>query len=112
MVLHSASRLGVLSYLYQQRHEIAYAIGVIAEIPIAVCNSDYHPNNNLVIVTSDDETPGTPPAIISAREIQLFIVTALDHVHPSRTMALVTHDSPMIERRYSSPALSIFHPPS
>jgi len=112
MVLHSVGRLGVLSYLYQQRHEIAYAIGIIAEIPIAMCNSDYHSNNDLVIVAHDEETSTTPPAVISSKEIQLFFVSALDHLQPSNSLALITHDSPVVEKRYSPPSLSIFHPPS
>jgi hypothetical protein len=112
MVLHSASRLGVLSYFYQQRHEIAYAIGLIAEVPIAMCSSDYHVSNDLVIVSHDDATGTVPPAIISAKEIQLFFVNTLDDVRPSRSIAIITHESPFIEKRYSPPALSIFHPPS
>lgn len=41
MTLHCASRLGVVSYLYENRLEIAYQIGLIAEIPIAMCAGDY-----------------------------------------------------------------------
>lgn len=111
MVLHSASRLGVLSYLYKQRHEIAYAVGIIAEVPMAMCNSDYHFTNDLVIVAAEDDAGTIPPAIVNAKEIQLFFVNTIS-IDSQRQISQVVHESTVIVQRYSPPALSIFHPPS
>ena len=111
MVLHSASRLGVLSYLYQQRREIAYAVGIIAEIPIAMCSSDYDLNSGLSIVSADKSDLSTPPALIEAKEIQLFFSRHLSFNNPNRSESKI-NEVFLIEAKYSSPPLSIFHPPS
>ena len=71
MITHCAGRLGFLSYLYQQRHEIANALGLIEEKPIAVCGSEFQPDANLVF-TADETNESVPPQLIEVREIQLF----------------------------------------
>lgn len=111
MMLHSASRLGVLSYLYQQRHDIAYAVGLIAEIPIAMCNSDYDFGSGLVIVSANGSDHSLPPQSLQAREIQLFVNEFIGFIEPRRLEFKI--DQPfLVESAYSSPPLSIFHPPS
>ena len=111
MVLHSASRLGVLSYVYSQRHEIAYAIGLIAEIPIAMCSSDYHFNSGFTVVNADHSDLSTPPVLIEAKEIQLFFSELLNLNDPERSECK-NAKAFQVETTYSSPPLSIFHPPS
>lgn len=111
MVLHSASRLGVLSYLYQQRHEIAYAVGIIAEIPIAMCSDDYDFNPGLSIVSADESDLSTPPALVQAKEIQLYFSELHNLNDPKRSESKITAAF-QVEVTYSSPPLSIFHPPS
>src|SRR6188768_2953536 len=71
MVLHCASRLGVLSYLYENRNHIANTIGLISEVPIAMCSSDYDFNEGLHIQTADAH-PSAPASFLTAHEITLF----------------------------------------
>jgi hypothetical protein len=71
MMLHCASRLGVISYLYQQRHQIAYQVGLIAEIPIALCDSDHDFSGELKIQHHDNDEK-LPATFTQAPEIQLF----------------------------------------
>ncbi|HTF19003.1 MAG TPA: hypothetical protein VK658_13070 [Chryseolinea sp.] len=113
MVLHNASRLGVISYLYQQRHEIAYAMGIIAEIPIAMCSHDFDFNQGLTIHENQDSDATVPPILAQAQEIHLFINAPWDLVidprRPILSHELRTH---FREDSYATPSLSIFHPPS
>lgn len=109
MMLHSASRLGVLSYVYQQRHVIAEAIGLIAEVPIAMCDSSYHLSNELQVVAHDSDTESVPPSIL-AHEIQLFFTDVLSLASPDRLL-LPSQSTALIETAYSSPPLPIQHPP-
>lgn len=113
MVLHSASRLGLVSYLYQQRHEIAYTLGLVSEVPIAMCNSDYGLNDNLVIQEHKTTDNNLPPTIAHAPEIHLIVqqLAAFD-LNIYRSVAQVAHPLYLNESNYSSPPLSIFHPPS
>lgn len=71
MITHCAGRLGFLSYLYQQRHEIANALGLMEEMQIAVCGSEFQPEANLVF-SADDTDESVPPQLVEVREIQLF----------------------------------------
>src|SRR6187402_1687784 len=74
MVLHCAGRLGVLSYLYKNRLEIANAVGLISEIPIALCSSDYDSDGRLTIHLPDADR-SLPVHFLSAQEIILFMHT-------------------------------------
>ncbi|MFN8342807.1 MAG: hypothetical protein U0V64_14180 [Cyclobacteriaceae bacterium] len=71
MVLHCSSRLGVLSYLYQQRHVIAITLGLSTETPIASCGSYYHAGQELIVPDSGHSEAA--PAVLSlAQSIDLF----------------------------------------
>jgi hypothetical protein len=111
MMLHCSSRIGFLSYLYQQRHEIAYTIGLIAEVPIALCSSDYDFDPALKI-QAQDESDQTLPSVFQAREIQLFFSKQSIDVEPELSIICENQIPGVIEKTYFPPALSIFHPPS
>lgn len=72
MALHCAGRLGILSSLYAQRYQYAFAFGMIDEIPIAVCDSKTDVHKNLYVAT-DDASHETPAKIMHASEINLFV---------------------------------------
>lgn len=113
MVLHSASRLGVLSYLYEQRGEIAYALGLLSEEPIAECGHDYDFGSGLKIMAAEDHQGTLPPAVLQAKEITLFIDDTFSSGAPiGRLVTDTTHSSPFIQTAYATPSLSIFHPPA
>jgi hypothetical protein len=111
MMLHCASRIGFLSYLYQQRHELAYTIGLIAEVPIALCSSDYDFDSGLKI-RAQDESDQSLPTVFQAREIQLFFFRQNIEVNPELSLICENQIPGVIEKSYYPPSLSIFHPPS
>jgi hypothetical protein len=112
MVLHSASRVGFLSYLYQQRHQIAYSLGFIEEVPVAVCNSEYDFNQGLAIESADDSESNLPAAMLLANEIHLFFIKHTVDIHPQLSFLRENTIPGVVEKIYLPPTLSIFHPPS
>lgn len=112
MMLHCASRLGVLSYLYQERHSIAHAMGLIQEIPIALCSSDYDFNQGLIIQDHGD-SENLPVTFGDAREIILFAPnndfdnTCYSHHYLAGTL----NQPPYLAMASPSPHFKIFQPP-
>ena len=110
MTLHCASRLGFLDQLYKNRHKIAYTMGLIAEIPIAMCNRDYDFNDALVIEIDDNES--LLYGFLSANEINLFYketILSVSHCLPFITCLI---KKPFLSGKYSSELFPVFHPPS
>jgi hypothetical protein len=109
MVVHSASRFGALSFLYEKRHTIAYSIGLIAEIPIAMCNSDYDFGKGLKI--EESQSQHAMPVCMQAHEINLFYVSHLSLAEPKKV--LLSLDQIITDSgNYSLTArASVFHPP-
>jgi hypothetical protein len=111
MMLHSASRLGLLSRLYEERHSIALTVGLIAEIPIASCSSDYDFNTGLHVQYDDENSPAR--ALVQAHEINLFLPA--DGL--ARTLEANPHlmgllsSSPYTPMAIQDPSLDIFQPP-
>ena len=113
MVLHCASRLGFISYLYSNRHDIAYSVGLIAEIPIAICSSDSAlPDAPLIIEYPQDADTSVPVHFGQAKEIVLFLDTHQTNSVGSLRHTIVEHNTTKGQHFYASPHFSIFHPPS
>jgi hypothetical protein len=111
MMLHCASRLGLLDYLYQQRHQLAYHAGLISELPIAICSSDHHLTHDLVIIHQDSDQH-VPVSLSHAAEIILFFESqALQLDLPDCIIVDEKHSGNVIMHN-SDNAKSIFHPPS
>jgi hypothetical protein len=111
MLLHCSSRLGVLSYLYKNRHEIAYTVGMISEMPIAFCSSDYEGERGLII-QHNDGSDHLPPVFAQAREINLFYHEVDFTLRPSYTLARQTHIGFIYPAPYPEPPSGVFHPPA
>jgi hypothetical protein len=111
MVLHCAGRLGLLNQLYQKRHAIAYSVGVTAEIPIAICSSDYSQTKSIVLVDHKDES-SFPARLVQAQEIILYFND--NNFEIKSTASLIeSHHQIILKDQYLPPLLSgIFHPPS
>lgn len=112
MVMHCASRLGVLSYLYSKRHDIAYRVGLIAQVPIAMCNGDYFTKQApLVIDDLDHADQQIPAPFPQAKEIFLFLQPTTNLVATDVPEIELNHYTAFQEGHYIPPSLSIFHPP-
>lgn len=111
MMLHCASRVGFLSYLYQQREQIAYSLGLIAEVPIAMCSGDYNSNVNLVITVSHDYSAAQPTLPV-ALEIKLFFVAAEVPVISVKEIVDNNGNTLRRSRPLHGCLPSIFHPPA
>lgn len=110
MVLHCASRLGILSYLYKNRNELAYVVGLISEVPIAICSSDYDFNEGLHIQHADTQ-PGTPVSFLTAPEITLFYIPPFSVDLHSNLVTEITA-FPVYKALASTTSLqAIFQPP-
>jgi hypothetical protein len=111
MILHCSSRLGVLSYLYENRHDIAYRVGLVAEIPIAICESNYNFSKGLIVQHNnvDDEAPAS---LTTAHEINLFFqFNASDLLSKCKFVNSATAPAPYMQRIYHSPFIKKFQPP-
>jgi hypothetical protein len=63
LMLHGLSQAGAISYLYQQRHALAFNLGLIAERSIPLCKSDYFQQTTLSQILSGELVPtGLAPA--------------------------------------------------
>jgi hypothetical protein len=111
MVLHCASRVGFLSYLYQQRQEIAYALGLITEIPIAMCSSDYDFNDDLVIHAPHHEN-SSGQTIPVALEITLFFSAITLSLTMPEKGEVVENQNFFCSRALTGCLQAIFHPPA
>ena len=110
MMLHCASRLGVLSYLYENRHEIAFNLGLLEEMPITRCESDHGFSTTLKIEHQESDKR-LPVNLNQAREIHLFIQTAGLHLRNENGILKEPAFTLFIETKYLSPILAIFRPP-
>ena len=110
MALHCASRLGFIDHLYNNRNEIAFTIGLIAEIPIAMCNSDYDFGKKIGIKTSENSHT-FPATVTKASHINLFIVQKYSHSHSLTLFLYKLSPITFIDLYKSALVKSVFHPP-
>ncbi len=110
MILHCAGKLGLLDSLYQQRHRIVYNLGLIAEIPIAICSGDYDFDDKLKFQSGDaDETE--IPISYQLRDITLFLVS--DDLNLNYELYILS-TAVNVQHKvnpYLSPTRAIFQPP-
>ena len=111
MTLHCACRLGILDQLYQKRNEIAYALGLIVEVPIAMCSSDYDFDQSLKITTTDS-SHSLPAHSIQTKEITLFFVTVYHYNVPQQVISPGGLAANQINLYDLDLVSSIFHPPA
>lgn len=111
MTLHCGCRLGFVDRLYQKRHEVAYAIGLIAEIPIAICSSGYDFGKELKIETQKTET-ALPVSFLQVQEISPFYHSARLELSANISVSLESFFL-FIETKFNNKIPdSVFHPPA
>ncbi|TXI71253.1 MAG: hypothetical protein E6Q41_00505 [Cyclobacteriaceae bacterium] len=102
----------MLAYLYQNRHEVAFTLGLIKEVPIAVCSTDYEGDKTLIVTAQDDTDKSLPATFSQAHEINLYFERSIFDNVPQFAW-LVSGRTPHIqETPYTSPLEDIFHPPT
>jgi hypothetical protein len=111
MTLHCACRLGFIDYIYNNRNEIGYALGLVSELRITVCSNNYNSGKNLRIVVGDSSS-STPNTVFKTEHINLFFVPLPWNPHTTREI----HNR---QSRFTVPnfyklqlVTSVFHPPS
>jgi hypothetical protein len=86
-VLHCASTLGFIDYIYNQRHDISIALGLIEEAPIALCGSRYeHPKTFEVADHKEHKSPKSHP---KAHQIKLFFTS----IHRIQKKPIASHQN-------------------
>ena len=113
MTLHCAYRIGLVTYLYQERHVIAQSLGFIEEVPIAVCGQKANNTRSLIIHEKTDQQNPIPVQLALTREIVLFFDSGNRILNPSIGSSPVkfignTRYQPFAHQDI---ALAIFQPP-
>ncbi len=111
MMLHCASRLKLVDTIYKNRNQIAYSIGLIAEIPIAMCDGKYDFGRGIVVNEQEHQT-SLPTTLSIAQEINLFHSLFNLTIIPRFVKIADTIWGSYTSKEYTSPAALIFHPPS
>ncbi len=111
MALHCGCRLGFLDLLYQRRHQIAQAFGVIEEIPMTMCNSDYDFEKGLKVEASNDSHSSLPLSHL-VKEINLFPISLFDYTTLTKSLLSSRILFWQTDQYSFILAISIFHPPS
>ena len=110
LVLHGAARLGLLDIVYQQRHAIAYQLGLISELPIAVCSGNYDFDAGLAIQQDDQDESGRPVSF-QVREMTLFITYEEISLLSHNCAELSAQRCGYVTMLYDCPNRAIFQPP-
>jgi hypothetical protein len=111
MALHCTCRLGFLDKLYQQRYTISYAIGLIEEIPIAMCNSNHDFGQGLMIDTQREDT-SLPTPLVQTHEINLFFSSVSTPQLHNNSITLELIFTLEEDNLIHSDFTSVFHPPT
>ena len=112
MVLHCGIRLGLVTWLYQNRQSIAYTFGFIEERQITMCSHEDDLDRAVEIKVSQDESDKIPVSVFQAREINLFLETDFIHSNPQYSLLRENQLPWVIESNYPIPQIHIFHPPA
>ena len=108
MTLHCCGRLGVISYLYANRSDIAYSLGMMAEKAISVCKSDHFQQSQLNLQPEKEKQ--FPFESVQAQEINLYCPPSVV-VISSPVQSIDKTVTRLIPKEYPSPYSDIFHPP-
>lgn len=110
-MLHCVSRLGVLSYLYEKRNDIAYAAGLISHVPITLCTEKHDVLKDLLKLNSDQERGEVPAKFPIAQDITLFPPTVPDYNQSAGLQGVEKKTKLYYQEDLSNYFQDIFHPP-
>ena len=110
MMIHCAGKLGVIDYLVEQQHQIAFALGIIDEVPIPMCNDNYS-HDGFTFDASVDAARVSDPGI-RIETINLFIVQITNHTFAPEKVFTATPEITLNELYAFSLVDSSFRPPA
>jgi len=111
LLAHFAAKLGIVSYLYQHRNSIAHSVGLIREIPIAICDQHYDFRTEIQFADTE-EKHSVPPPIALNKEVSLFLTPTVVTIVPNRVLLSSPFGVVQIGIPRAELSRSIFHPPS
>jgi hypothetical protein len=111
MVLHCSSKLGLLAYIYSHRSEIALSIGLIQELPISSCSSDFDFGSGKRLEVNE-ENQSLPLCFTQANEIILFFSFSTLPIPQNNFLSLQPTYGATEILFFSFAPSSIFHPPA
>lgn len=112
MMLHCSIRLGFFTWIYQNRLEIAFTLGLSDEKPITMCGHEYDVDRAVKIEVSQDNHDKLPINPFQVREINLFL--SMTETIPGRSGELllsVISNCTYQFSEYPDPGHSFFQPP-
>jgi hypothetical protein len=112
MVLHCSVRLGLATWIYQNRLAIAYSFGFLEERPITMCGHEHDLDRSVEIKVSHDESDKLPVSTFQVREINLFLEIDFSQHTPQYSLLRENQLPSIVEKDYPSPELPVFHPPA
>jgi len=107
MLVHCAGRLGFISFIYKQRNEIAFSMGLTAEKVIAICKGDYHQQFKL----ADHQGVNDTAPIAQAHEINLFFAIEITKATSNNFIEINTGINFYNSIQYNFHLPDIFRPP-
>ncbi len=112
MILHCSVRLGFVTWLYQNRQEIAYSFGFIEERVITMCSHEHDLDRAVEINIDHDGSDKLPVSTFQTREINLFFEIGTSKSNPQYALLWMNQLPTVIEKHYPLPEIVIFHPPA
>jgi type IV secretory pathway VirB3-like protein len=109
MMLHASSRLGVLTYFYQNKDRIAFSLGLASEPTITECSSEFYFADRLTIADNASETHSNILPI--AHEIHLFFVGAICFTLEPMTCSITLPAALTAPQLSEGVAASLLRPP-
>jgi hypothetical protein len=115
MTLHCAMTLGFIDYLYNERYEISMTLGLIEEVPIALCGSRYEAVKTFKNVNrenSRDNQKSLPGSTARLHSISLFVISDFCLDAFTAIQQRVMHPNCVANLYRFSHFHPVFHPPT
>jgi hypothetical protein len=101
----------VIDFLYIKRNHIAFSLGLLTEVPIAVCSGEYEFDRGLIMISQQNDSTSQMP-LAQAEEINLF-VSPVCVVSLTNTFTTFDQVVPVENKAPRDPhSISVFQPPA
>lgn len=111
LLIQGGVKLGLLDFLYEHRYLIAYEIGLIDEIPIAVCSDNYETSAALHLHDIVVDQP-ICHFLFNTIEVKWIMTVDSQVINPLRKVFYSFSKTRYQVFIYPKPTLLVFHPPA